>query len=93
MLRHERHEMNQPEDIPSSEYATSDLGQAAFLLAREIPLLRVEREGERARFVFPVSASETSKLFYQPGRNMVDARRFHMNLRELRGLARGEGRR
>jgi len=80
--------MNQPVTTPTDEYSTSDLGQAAFLLAREAPLLRVDNEGGRARFVFPAAAGELSKLFFQPGRNLVDARRFHFNLRELRGLAR-----
>lgn len=84
--------MNQPETIPADEYVISDLGQAAFLLAREQPLLRVDHDGERATFVFPGSAKAVGRLFYQPGQNLVDARRFHLSLRELRGLARGGGR-
>ncbi len=82
--------MNQPTDTPD-EYRTSDLGQAAYLLARDVPLLRVDHEGDRATFVFPGTARGTGRLFYHPGQNSVDARRFHLSLRELRGLARGEG--
>jgi hypothetical protein len=85
-------EMAKLRATPADEYGTTDLGIAAFLLARDLPLLRVE-QGERVRFVFPGSAEETAVLFYQPGRNLVEARKFHMGLRELRGLARGEGRR
>jgi hypothetical protein len=73
------------------EYRTPDLGIAAFLLSKEVPLLRVDNAGERAFFVFPGGTEKTAQLFYQPGKNMVDARRFHLNLRELRGLARRQG--
>lgn len=84
--------MSRPaEDTSTDEYTTSDLGQAAFLLAREMPLLRVDHQGQRATFVFPASAGGVAWLFFRPGQNLVDARRFHLSLRELRGLARGEG--
>jgi hypothetical protein len=82
-------EMTKPRATPADEYETSDLGIAAFCLARDLPLLRVE-QAERVRFVFPGSAKDTAALFYQPGRNLVDARKFHMGLRELRGLTRPE---
>jgi hypothetical protein len=85
-------EMTKPSVTPADEYETSDLGIAAFCLARDLPLLRVE-QAERVRFVFPGSAEETARLFYMPGRNLVDARKFHLSLRELRGLTRAEGRR
>ncbi len=83
-------EMNTP--TPSAdEYATSDLGVAAFLAARDFPLLRVE-PGDRAKFVFPGPAKKTADAFWLPGSNLVDARKFHRLLRDLRGVARGERR-
>jgi len=36
-----------------------------------------------------VHAAEIAVRLCQPGQNMVDGRRFHLALRELRGLARG----
>lgn len=81
--------MSQPKP-ESDEFGTSDLGQAAFLLVRELPLLRVDHGGERVVFVFPGSAEQTAHLFYRPGQNLVDARKFHLSLRELRGLTRQE---
>lgn len=77
---------------PFEDFRTSDLGQAAFLLAKDTPLLRVEHEGPRAFFIFPETAKSIAELFYFPGKNLVDARRFHLSLRELRGLSRGERR-
>jgi hypothetical protein len=86
-------QMTTPRATPAGdEYETSDLGIAAFCLALDLPLLRVE-QGERVRFIFPGSAEDTARLFYMPGRNLVDARKFHISLRELRGLTRAEGRR
>jgi hypothetical protein len=77
---------------PTDEYTSSDLGQSAFVLTCEWPLLRVDHDGPRAVFVFPGPARDVARLFFMPGRNLVDARKFHLNLRELRGLARGGGR-
>jgi hypothetical protein len=80
--------MDQPRPSLADEYETSDLGIAAFLAAKDFPVLRVE-VGQRSAFVFPAGAEQTAKLFYLPGSNLVDARRFHTMLRELRGLAKG----
>ena len=90
---HRRCDMNQPTLSPPDEFATPDLGVSAFLVASGFPLLRVDTGTARAQFIFPGSAAETAHLFYQAGRNSVDARRFHVALRDLRGLARGSGRR
>lgn len=73
--------------ILSDEYLTSDLGQAAYLVACDVPLLRVD-PGDRATFVFPGPARERAMLFFQPGRGVVEARKFHLALRDLRGLSR-----
>ena len=75
---------------PIDEYTTSDLGEAAYLVAKGLPLLRVDRGAVRATFVFPGNAQRVVPSFRLPGSNLVDARRFHAALRELRGLARGE---
>ena len=72
-----------------SEFRTDDLGVAAFLVAHEVPLLRIDVEEQRSCFAFPAHAKDIALRFYQPGRNLVDGRRFHLALRELRGLARG----
>jgi hypothetical protein len=79
--------------IPATgeEFLTSDLGLAAFLVARALPLLRVEHGPLRAQFVFPQSAADLARTFNLRGSNLVDAKSFHAALRELRGLAR-EGR-
>ncbi len=81
--------MHSPRRNPPQEFQTSDLGVAAFLVAHETPLLRVETDAQRCVFVFPGEAADVALRFYQPGRNLVDGRRFHLALRELRGLARG----
>lgn len=86
-------QMTTPDARPTDEYRTSDLGLASFLVAKELPLLRAEEERGRVFFVFPGSAGRTAMLFYQAGANLVDARRFHLTLRELRGLTRGASRR
>jgi hypothetical protein len=72
----------------ADEYKTTDLGIAAFLLAKQLPLLRVDDSEKRVLFVFPGGAAELANRFYWPGANLVDARRFHLSLRELRGLTR-----
>jgi hypothetical protein len=77
----------------TDEFETSDLGEAAFLVAKSLPLLRVEHGPVRATFVFPGAAARVAPAFRLPGSNLVDAKRFHAALRELRGLARGEVRR
>ena len=79
-----------PSPVASDEFSTSDLGQGAFLLAKDFPLLRVDQTAPRVAFVFPKGAEQTARLFYQPGQNLVDARKFHLSLRELRGLTRQE---
>jgi len=84
-------EMRKPTQGPPAEFATNDLATASFLVTREVPLLRVDWEGSRASFIFPDSARETARLLFVPGQDLVPARRFHQTMRELRGLARGEG--
>ncbi len=79
-----------PAGIPD-EFHTSDLGEGAYLVAKGLPLLRVDHGAVRATFVFPASAARVAPSFRLPGINLVDAKRFHAALRELRGLARGEG--
>jgi hypothetical protein len=78
--------------IPRDEFLTSDLGEAAFLVAKAIPLLRVEHGPDRAAFVFPGGAATLARTFHLRGSNLVDAKSFHAALRELRGLARERGR-
>jgi len=78
--------MPMPPSTIADEFRTRDLGISAFLVARETPLLRTEQEGRITIFVFPGSAETLARLFYHPGQNTVDARKFHVALRELRGL-------
>ena len=77
-----------PETPTLDEYETSDLGVASFLVARDIPLLRTDNRSERTSFVFPGTAEEIARGFYQPGKDLVSARRLHAALRELRSLTR-----
>lgn len=77
---------------PCDDFLTSDLGEAAFLVAKALPLLRVEHGPDRAYFVFPSGAAALARTFHLRGSNLVDAKSFHAALRELRGLARAERR-
>jgi hypothetical protein len=43
--------------IPVDEFRTCDLAQAAFLVAKALPLLRVDHGPDRATFVFPTGAA------------------------------------
>ena len=83
--------MQTPTNPPPDEFTTSDLGTAAFVVTKDFPLLRVDRTDARVRFVFPGGAKPVADLYALPGRAVVDARRFHFALRELRGLTRPEG--
>ena len=83
--------MQTPANAPPDEFTTSDLGTAAFVVAKDFPLLRVDRSDTRVRFVFPGGTKTVADLYALPGRAVVDARRFHVALRELRGLTRPEG--
>ena len=85
-------QMSPPRSAQPDEFRTSDLGVSAFLSALDVPLLRVENGGPRVFFVFPGTAEQVAAGFYRPGENLVDARRFHFCLRELRGLTRGDRR-
>ena len=71
----------------TEEHATTDLGCAAFLMARGHPLLRVERgAGGRCTFRFPVAAREDAKGFYAGAQ--APARAFANSLRDLKTLTR-----
>jgi hypothetical protein len=84
--------MSSPESS-SDEYQTADLAVSAFLVTKGYPLLGVHYNGAKAFFRFPASAEATARLFFQPGRNLVDARLFHYNVRELRGMTKEAARR
>jgi hypothetical protein len=84
-------QMTRPRSTQPDEFHTTDLGIAAFLAAQDVPILRIENGGERCFFVFPGAAEPMAAQFYQPGANLIDARRFHFSLRELRGLTRRYG--
>ena len=77
------------ETIEATEFfITSDLNQAAFVLALNHPLLRVEGErGERHHFYFPMSAREDALTFFAGG--MIRARTFSSALRDLKALIHG----
>lgn len=83
-----RQAMANPTPPQTDEYVTPDLGQAAFCVALEMPLLAVRTEAGRGFFVFPAAARAVGAKFFQPGGDLVSARRFHMALRDLRALAR-----
>ena len=75
--------------VPSTEdHATTDLGCAAFLMARGHPLARVERQPEsyRCTFYFAVEARDDAQSFYKGAQ--VSARAFANALRDLKTLTR-----
>ena len=70
-----------------SQYSTTDLALAAFLVALGHPLLSVGgQEGHRRVFWFPQAANEVAETFYRnahvPGRTFANA------LRDLKTLIR-----
>jgi hypothetical protein len=73
---------------PTDSYQTTDLNGAAFLVARDVPLLRVERQpsGGRCTFHFPADAADAAQTFYQGA--TVPARAFANALRDLKTLTR-----
>ncbi len=78
--------------MPDSEYSTSDLGLAAFLLALGHPLQDLRGSPGRPRtFVFPVAAAAAAPSYYAGA--TIEARRYASAIRDLKGLlAQGGGR-
>lgn len=70
------------------EYSTHDLGVGAWLLAHGQPLLNIRSEGRRAVFVFPRTAQPLAQRYFEANGDGALIRRFHLCLRDLRGLAR-----
>jgi hypothetical protein len=68
-----------------TDFETSDLSLAAFLVSRGHALLRVEGQG-RKTFSFPVEAREQAEKFYQGA--TVPARAFANALKDLKALIR-----
>lgn len=73
---------------PPEEFTTSDVSEAAFLAAQDVPVLALRTDRRRVTFVFPPTAAPLAVRFWQPGQDLVSARKFHMAVRDLRGLAR-----
>lgn len=80
--------MTTPTSSGPDEFVTHDLGESAFLAAHDVPVLAIRTEGRRVSFVFPPTAAPLARRFWRPGQDLVSARKFHMALRDLRGLAR-----
>jgi hypothetical protein len=75
----------------AAEFSTTDIHLAAYLLATDHPLRRLEgRVGQRA-FVFGEATQAVVSAFYAGAK--VDARKLLGALRDLRGLLAQEGRR
>jgi hypothetical protein len=71
----------------ATDYTTSDLGLAAFLIVRGYPLTDVGgAPGGRRTFHFPVSAHEEAGGFYRGA--AVPARTYANALRDLKALVR-----
>ncbi len=71
-----------------SEFQTSDLGLAAFLLARDFVLLGISDTGNRRRvFRFPAAAHAVAQGYYQ--NVQVPARTFFNAVRDLKAQVRG----
>jgi hypothetical protein len=72
----------------TEEFATTDLAQAAYLVALGRPLLRVERTqaGMRCTFVFPSEAHEVAAEFFRNA--SILARTYAHAMRDLKALVR-----
>ena len=73
--------------IELETYSTSDLGCAAFLLTKAVPLIRIDRTGPKAYFLFgePLQAEEIAQGFYT-GVAQVSARLLFDSERHLKNL-------
>ncbi len=70
---------------PNDVYETSDLGQAALLVAQGFPLLHVApAEGRRRLFLFPPEAREAGEGYYRGA--TVPARAFYNSPRDLKAM-------
>ena len=76
--------------INGAPFTASDLNLAAYLLATDHPLLRLEGAPGRRSFVFDHVSPETITGFYSGAK--VDARRLLGALRDLKGLVAQGGR-
>ncbi len=66
-------------------FETSDLGQAAFLVALGTPLLATEPgDGRRRIFVFPPTARAAASRYFQNA--SVPARTFFSAIRDLKAM-------
>lgn len=77
--------MTQPDQ---DELQIGDLGQAAWLVALGQPLLSIRSNGRRAYFCFPSTARPLAQRYFEGSGEAALVRRFHLCLRDLRGLAR-----
>jgi hypothetical protein len=80
--------MASPTTLQPTEYVTRDLPLAAWLVTVGEKLVGVRTDGARALFVFTGTAEAVARRFFEEHQDVVLVRRFHRNLRELRGLAR-----
>ena len=74
-----------------SEYVTHDLNLAAYLLATNHPLLRLDGPPGKSAFIFGNVAPQDVSAFYAGAK--VDARQLLGALRDLKGLLATGGRR
>jgi hypothetical protein len=72
----------------TEEFPTTDLAQAAYLVALGRPLLRVERTqvGTRCTFIFPSEAHEVAAEFIRNA--SIPARTYAHTMRDLKALVR-----
>ncbi len=83
--------MVQPQDQPT-EYSTSDLALAAYLAYWDFYPTRMQNgDGRRMLFVYPIAAEKIAARFWQPGGDMVSAKKFHYLLKEMRRLTQPGG--
>jgi hypothetical protein len=69
----------------ATEYATTDLGLAAFLIVRGYPLTGLAgAPGGRRLFIFPPDAAGEGPAFYQKA--MIPARDYFTAVRDLKAL-------
>jgi hypothetical protein len=71
---------------PQDEMSVTDLNAAAFLLASDYPIVRVEGASGQRTFVFKGVPQDVVMAFYA-GRALIDARKLFSAFRDVKGLA------
>lgn len=73
---------------PTHQFVTGDLGLAAWLVTVGQSIEEIRSDGRRALFCFPPGTEPIARRFWGDHQDVLLVRRYHENLRQLRGRAR-----